>query len=219
MALPSKYAPKDFSEVLGQPMVIRRLRAFVRNPYPCALLFQGNSGIGKSVTAKLLASALGCRPEWGELGGVFHIPSGEQSAETVRECLLNLCYRPFYSERCWRVLIVEEADRISKSAEAVWLSALEDLPNQSVVIFTTNYPDDISDRLRDRCLAFGFESSAAKLRPWLKVLASRVWTQEGMTGEPAGLDFIGMGEDDTVSFRLALQQLAAGIQACSRLPT
>jgi DNA polymerase III gamma/tau subunit len=66
--------------VLGQPKVVKTLQAFARNPYSTALLFEGETGTGKTSTAVALASALGCAVDQAEFGGLSMIASGEQTA-------------------------------------------------------------------------------------------------------------------------------------------
>jgi hypothetical protein len=210
-SLVAKYRPQTLAEVLGQPDIIEALRAFVRAPYPAAMLFHGDSGCGKTSAAYALAYDLGCAVEDAELGGLCEIPSGSQSADQVREVLRLLRYRPLVGSG-WRVLIVNECDRMSLPAETIWLDGLEHLPPQTVVVFTTNDPQRLSRRFRDRCECFRFESATDRIAPWIQALARRVWEREVGHGEPPALESLGMptlADPDSMhaSFRLALQQL------------
>ena len=49
--LTDKYRPRTLSEVLGQPEIVASLQRFVAAPYSCAMLFHGDSGIGKTSAA------------------------------------------------------------------------------------------------------------------------------------------------------------------------
>jgi DNA polymerase III delta prime subunit len=40
----------------------------------------------------------------------------------------------------WKVVIINEADRMTPQAEVMWLDGLEKLPAKTVVVFTTNNP-------------------------------------------------------------------------------
>ena len=131
--LTDKYRPRTLCEVLGQTEVVESLRRFVAAPYSCAMLFHGDSGIGKTSAAYALAHDLGCAVEEAELGGVFDIPSGSQTAESVRKILDLLRYRPQCGSG-WRVLMVNECHRMALPVETIWLDALEHLPAKSVVI-------------------------------------------------------------------------------------
>ncbi len=212
-----KYRPSKISHVLGQPDVTRALKLFLREPYSTAFLFHGDSGVGKTATAYALAHELGCAVEEKELGGLHEIASGEQTADTVREMLNALRLRPLFGEDGWKVLIVNEADKMSGQAEAIWLDGLEHLPAKTVAAFTTNRPEALSKRFRHRCETYFFESDTKKIGPAIRALGKRVWKAEGCRGTCPALDTLGMPtlgdlEDMNASFRLALQQLGRFIR-------
>ena len=212
----SKYRPSTLREVLGQPNVTRALKLFIKAPYSTAMLFHGESGVGKTAAAYALARDLGVCIEDEELGGLHEIASGEQTGDMVRAKLSDLRFRAL-SGSGWRVLIVNEADRMSTSAETIYLDGLEHLPAMSVVIFTTNSPERLSKRLRDRCEVYAFESDPRRLAPALKQLGQRVWKGEVGKGKPPDMPNLGMQTCDDLygghaSFRLALQQLGRVIR-------
>jgi replication-associated recombination protein RarA len=217
MSLLHKYRPRTLAEVCGQQAVIRALKRFAEAPYPVAMLFHGESGIGKTAAAHALANDLGVACEHGEWGGLYEIPSGEQSGKEVKEMLQQLSFRPMMGSG-WRMVVCNEADRMTVSAEVIWLDALENLPPKSVVIFTTNQPEKLSQRFRDRCEVYAFESDSKKLKPHIKKLAERIWRAEVGRGKCPALDILGMptlGDASTMyaSFRLALQQLTRYVRA------
>jgi hypothetical protein len=207
--LTDKYRPRTLAEVLGQPEIVASLQRFTAAPYSCAMLFHGDSGIGKTSAAYALAYDLGCAVDEAELGGVFEIPSGSQTAESVRKILDLLRYRPLCGSG-WRVLMVNECDRMALPVETIWLDALEHLPNQTVMVFTTNDPSRLSQRFRNRCEEFAFQGGSEHLKPWIDALVHRLWEQEGIGPPPVleglGLPTLGDVGSMTASFRLALQQ-------------
>jgi ATPase family associated with various cellular activities (AAA) len=208
--LTDMYRPRTLSEVLAQPEIVASLQRFVAAPYSCAMLFHGDSGIGKTSAAYALAHDLVCAVEEAELGGVFEIPSGSQTAESVRKILDLLRYRPLCGSG-WRVLMVNECDRMALPVETIWLDALEHLPSMTVVIFTTNEPARLSQRFRNRCEEYAFQGGSDRLKPWIAALAQRLWEREGK-GPPPDLDGIGLptlGDvgSMTASFRLGVQRI------------
>jgi len=171
------YRPKCLQAILGQPKALKILETFARSPRPAAFLFEGESGTGKTSAAIGLAAALGCAVEHAEFGGVWTIASGEQSADAVRDKYRRLSLTPMCGSG-WKVAIVNEADRMAKPAETIWLDALENLPPRSVVIFTTNFAGNLSSRFRDRCMRVGFVSDAKALREDAERLVLQIWSRE-----------------------------------------
>jgi hypothetical protein len=217
--LTDKYRPRTLAEVLGQPEIVASLQRFVAAPYSCAMLFHGDSGIGKTSAAYALAYDLGCAVDEAELDGVFENPSGSQTAKSVREILDLLRYRPLCGSG-WRVLMVNECDRMALPVETIWLDALEHLPANTAVIFTTNEPARLSQRFRNRCEEYAFLGGSDRLKPWIAALARKLWDREGK-GPPPDLDGIGLptlGDvgSMTASFRLALQQLQRFVRSNGR---
>lgn len=208
MNLCEKYEPETLSDVLGQDDAVLQLSEFVSNPYPTAFLFAGATGVGKTASAHCLARELGCDMESGEMGGVFEIPSGSQDTESVRNMLRTLRTRPMFGSG-WRVLIVNEADRMNRSAEMIWLDGLEKLPPRTVIVFTTNEPERLSQRFRTRCEEIEFADDTQDLAPAVQGMLDNVWLAE--TGEPEcpvpADDWMPCVGQWNVSFRYALKQL------------
>jgi len=213
LTLTEKYRPRTLAGLWGQPKVVAFLRRFAAHPYPVAYLFQGETGTGKTSAALALAAELGCAVDQGEFGGVWVIASGEQSADAVRETCRRMWTTPMVGSG-WKVVIVNEVDRMSAAAETIWLDRLENLPQRTVVVLTTNFPDRLSARLRDRCVRLGFESNAARLAAPARDLLLAIWKSE--TGaepdrlmvERIVLESVQSGQ---VSLRRAVQMLGAAL--------
>ncbi|MBE3123229.1 MAG: AAA family ATPase [Acidobacteria bacterium] len=214
-ALTEKYRPTSLKAIWGQEAVVKWLKNFADFPYPTALLFEGETGTGKTSAAVALAGALGCdlsqKPP--EFGGVHSVASGEQTADTVRETCRLMWNSPF-SGSGWKVVIVNEADRMALPAETIWLDRLESLPQRTVVIFTTNNSERLSQRFKDRCTRLGFESDAAKLRPAAQRFVAAVWKAEtGKKPDAAKIrEVIDATEcDGQLSFRRLVQETTVAI--------
>jgi len=207
--LTERYRPRSLDAILGQPTVVKVLRRFAVNPRPMAFLCEGETGTGKTTAALALAGELGCAVDQAEFGGVWSIASGEQSVDAVRETYRRLNLVPMFGSG-WKVAIVNEADRMSKAAETIWLDALENLPSRSVVVFTTNFCDTLSSRFRDRCTRLTFVADPVRLRADAQLLVEGVWRQE--TGKAPPLEiveqvFAAGVEDGKLSFRRVVQSL------------
>lgn len=153
-----KYRPSTIADIIGQSDATQTIGAFLSDPYPCAFLFSGDSGTGKTSAAISLANGLGVSSDNDELGGMNTIASGEQTSDSIRAIVNRLSFYPMYGSG-WKVLIVNECDRMHMQAETIWLDVLENIPPHTVIVFTTNNPDELSDRFIDRCNHVQFTSS------------------------------------------------------------
>lgn len=215
MNLTEKYRPKRLIELYGQPAATSALAGYVKAPFPAAFLFAGDTGTGKTSAAHALATELGCAREFEELGGVHEIASGEQTADTVRRMLQTLSYRPFYGSG-WKILIINECDRMNPAVETIWLDALESLPAYLCVVFTTNNPESLSQRFRDRCEVVEFESDAIALRDAARKLIADIWQRETGQLHPPQIALDKVVQGGKISFRRLVQAMAPLVRTATQ---
>ena len=212
-SLVERYRPRTLVALWGQGQAVRALGRFAENPHSTAFLFEGETGTGKTSAALGLARELGCDVAADEWGGVWQIASGEQTAGAVRETGRRMWLKPAQGSG-WKVVIVNEADRMSRPAEMVWLDLLEHLPKKTAVVFTTNDTGLLTRRFRDRCTRVAFEDGPLVQRPVACRLAARVWQAEtGNKPDQALIESIvdNAIEDESLSFRRVLQGVAQAL--------
>lgn len=207
-SLVEKYRPKFLWDVVGQSSATKSLEKFAGKPHSQAFLFHGPSGTGKSAAAIALARHLGCQVHQGEWGGLHQIAAGEQTSANVREKAKELAHIPFAGEG-WKVLIVNESDQMDKRAEVTWLDVLENLPERTVVVFTTNHIGNLSDRFVDRCMSIEFsgawnDSSVAAAQG----LVDRICAEELPGQAPPTLNDLGYINEKKMTYRGVVQAVA-----------
>lgn len=151
--------------VVGQADAVATLRRAVAEPSAMthAWLLTGPPGSGRSVAARAFAAALQC-PD----GGCGHcqacttamagthadvtVVATEKvtiSIDEVRD-LISVAQRSPASGR-WRVIVLEDADRMVERTSNVLLKAIEEPPPRTVWILCAPSPQDVVVTIRSRC--------------------------------------------------------------------
>ncbi|WP_394282313.1 DNA polymerase III subunit delta' [Corynebacterium sp.] len=131
-------------------------------------LFTGPPGAGRSTAAVAFAAALvctdpqeigcgvcdGCRDAFGgSHTDIVHIVPKELSIskDTVDEVVAQAARLPTIAP--WRVIIIEDADRLTPEAADAMLKTVEEPPASTVIIMCapSTDPEDFSQTLRSRC--------------------------------------------------------------------
>ncbi len=174
-----------FSEVVGHTRPLGLLsRSIARGSLPPSLLFTGPEGVGKRLAARAVAQALNClspaapaeglamdacgrcpvcrRVARGTHPDVMVVEAPETGAigiELIRDAIAATGYRPFEGRR--RVVIVDDADRVTPDGQDALLKNLEEPPASSVFILISSRPETLLPTVRSRCsrLRFGRLSS------------------------------------------------------------
>jgi DNA polymerase-3 subunit delta' len=164
-----------FASVFGHSRPLGLLvRSIGRGTLPPSLLFTGPDGVGKRLAAQAVAEALNClSPKDGDACGVctacrriakgshpdvlaIEPPEvGATKIDLVRPAIAAAAYRPFEG-RC-RVIIVNDADRLTDDAANALLKSLEEPPAGTVFILVSARPEVLLPTIRSRCsqLRFG----------------------------------------------------------------
>ena len=129
--------PRRLADVVGQEAMVAFAQAWVREHLHTgaadAWLLHGASGCGKSTIARAVAAELGCT-QW----DIELVPSRGCTLEVVEGIMDRFNHTSLIGGGTWKVAIVDEVDLQSKAAEDAWLSALEQIPPNRLIVFTTN---------------------------------------------------------------------------------
>ncbi len=80
---------------------------------------------------------------------------GDQiTVSSVRQLQESLSYKPF--EGSWKVAIIDNADKLNKSAANAFLQTLEEPSLQSILILISSRPDVLLPTIRSRCQGIHF---------------------------------------------------------------
>jgi len=156
-----------WDEVVGQPRVVEQLQRAARDVNPThAWLFTGPPGSGRSTAARALAAALLCEHGTGcgqchacrtAFAGThadvtnFVTENPQISIEEARELVVRAQDRP--SVGSWRIMIVEDADRMTERTSNVMLKSIEEPPPHTIWLLCAPSPMDVLVTIRSRCRA------------------------------------------------------------------
>lgn len=158
-----------WDDVVGQAAAVSVLQAAVRDPSAMthAWLITGPPGSGRSNAARAFAAALQC-----EEGGCGHCQACTTSLagthadvmvvatekvtiniDEVRQ-LIGVAQRS-PSQGRWRVIVLEDADRMVERTSNVLLKAIEEPPPRTVWLLCAPSPQDVVVTIRSRCRGVG----------------------------------------------------------------
>lgn len=157
-----------FDQLVGQDRVVATLRRAATLPASMthSWLFTGPPGSGRSVAARAFAAALQCErrddPGCGQCGACHTVLVGSHPDVTVlstsetfirvdraRELALAAAGRPTAGR--WRIIVIEDADRLNEQAADALLKTLEEPPPRTVWLLCAPTLDDLIVTVRSRC--------------------------------------------------------------------
>ncbi|MGB5952521.1 MAG: DNA polymerase III subunit delta' [Ornithinimicrobium sp.] len=157
-----------FDQVIGQDRVVTLLRQSASEPRSMthSWLFTGPPGSGRSTAARAFAAALQCEqtenPGCGTCSSCHTVMLGSHPdvsivatretqlrVEQTRQLAVTAAMRPVSGR--WRVLIVEDADRLNERAADALLKTLEEPPPRTVWLLCAPTLDDLIVTVRSRC--------------------------------------------------------------------
>ncbi|HVN13929.1 MAG TPA: DNA polymerase III subunit delta' [Kineosporiaceae bacterium] len=164
-----------WDDVVGQPDAVAVLRRAVEHgPMTHAWLLTGPPGSGRSTAARAFAAALQC--ERGGCGACHECRTALAGShpdvalvatehvflrvEDVRPLVTLAQQRPSLGR--WRVVVLEDADRLNDTSGNLLLKAIEEPPPRTVWLLCAPSPDDVLVTLRSRCRHLGLRVPPAR---------------------------------------------------------
>lgn len=158
-----------WDDLVGQDAVVDQLARAARDEQPShAWLVTGPPGSGRSHAALALAAALLCeQPDPADRGcgecsacrtvragshadlTHFRTEHSEIRIDEARELVVRAQDRPSVGR--WRVMVIEDADRMAERTSNVMLKAIEEPPPGTIWLLCAPSPSDVLVTIRSRC--------------------------------------------------------------------
>lgn len=168
-SLAVKYRPNSLCDLVGQDHLVSQIRGmFKTKRFPSSLLIAGESGTGKTTTARIIARTLLCKNLGEDL-----VPCGEcisckytnnhpdvqeiniadaRGIDDIRSLIQASRNMPTIGDN--RIFILDECHSLTSQAQATILKPLEEPPARTLWILATTSPEKLNSTILGRCHQF-----------------------------------------------------------------
>ncbi len=230
--LARKYRSQTFKDLIGQDVLVQTLtNAIESKRLAHGYVLTGVRGVGKTSTARILAKALNCLGENGDLTEATAHPCGvcencraiaesrhvdvlemdaasHTGVDNIREINDSVAYRPTSGR--YKIYIIDEVHMLSKGAFNALLKTLEEPPAHVVFIFATTEIRKVPITILSRCQRFDLPRvDVADLEKHY----SAITTSEGVEFEEDAIRLIAHAADGSVRDGLSLLDQAIALSS------
>ena len=201
-----KYRPSEFSELVGQEEIVKRVKSLTDAMNIPHLLFAGPAGTGKSTLALIVVKELygkNWKDNYLELNA-----SDERGISIVREKVKNFARTKSLGQVPFKIIFLDEADALTPEAQQALRRTMENYSKTCRFILSCNYSSKIIDPIQSRCAMFRFKLLEKK--DIEKVLK---WISEGENLEihPEAVDILYEGSEGDCRRSVNLMQATASV--------
>jgi len=201
-----KYRPGNFTDIVGQDDIIKRVESLVNSLNIPHLLFAGPAGTGKSTLALVVVKELfkeNWRDNYLELNA-----SDERGINVVREKVKNFARTKSLGNVPFKVIFLDEADALTPEAQQALRRTMENFSNTCRFILSCNYSSKIIDPIQSRCALFRFKLLEKR---HIEKVIKKITESEKLTITPEALEMIYEGSEGDCRRCINLLQSTASI--------
>ena len=150
-----KYRPGSLDEVIGQKLIVERIKAFVKNGSFPNMIFAGSAGIGKTTCAIALAKDL----YKGQLdGSLLELNASDaRGIDVIRGAVKEFAKTISISGAPIKIIFLDEADALTADAQHALRRTMEKFAAETRFILSANYASKIIEPIQSRCVVFRFK--------------------------------------------------------------
>ena len=151
-----KWRPKSFDQIVGQAHITHTLNnAISINRLAQAFLFSGPRGVGKTTTARVLASTINGLNSAETCLDIIELDgASNRGIDEIREIRESVKFPPSSVE--YKVYIIDEAHMLTEQAFNALLKTLEEPPKHVIFILATTDPQKMPQTILSRTQRYDF---------------------------------------------------------------
>jgi DNA polymerase-3 subunit gamma/tau len=158
MSLANRYRPTDFSQVIGQPIIVEIVKKMCESGALSNrnFLFTGPAGTGKTTLGRLIAKSLN-----GTSDNIIEIDAASHSGvDDMREIVQQAQQFPIGTK--YKIFLIDECHALSSNSWQAALKIIEEQAAMSVFIFCTTNPEKIPNTIISRVQTFNLSKISAE---------------------------------------------------------
>jgi len=158
-ALIDKYSPVNWDDIVGQDWIVKFFKSIIQNPekFPRNFILNGARGTGKTSIARIFVNEL--NKKYKSFSYEFDVSIlNKDSIKDIKDRIDNV----FSFSNDYRILIFDEIQTSSSSAQSVFLKTLENnifddkIDRKIYFFFLTTDSSKIIDTIHSRCIELDF---------------------------------------------------------------
>lgn len=165
-----KYRPKSLDEVIGQKLIVERLKSFVQRGNFPNMIFAGSPGVGKTACAIAMARDL-----YGDnMGGAFKElnASDSRGIDVIRGEVKEFAKTISIAKVPIKIVFLDESDALTADAQHALRRTMEVFSSETRFIMSANYASKIIEPIQSRCVVFRFKPlTEEEMRVYIKRIA------------------------------------------------
>jgi replication factor C small subunit len=151
-----KYRPSVFDEIVGQEIIVSRIRAMTEQKNIHHMLFSGPPGTGKTTIALIIAKTL-FKENWRQ-NFLETNASSERGIDVIRENIKDFARTKPIGSGIPKIILLDEADALTREAQNALRRTMEQYSENCRFILSANYSSKIIEPIQSRCSIFRFKS-------------------------------------------------------------
>ena len=201
-----KYRPENFSGLVGQDEIVKRVQALTNSLNIPHLLFAGPPGTGKSTLALIIVKEL-YQNNWKENYLELNA-SDERGIQIVREKIKNFARTKSLGNVPFKIIFLDEADALTPEAQQALRRTMENYSSTCRFVLSCNYSSKIIDPIQSRCAIFRFKLLEKKA---IEKIIQKIAENEKITVSPEAMEILYEGSEGDCRKCINILQSTASI--------